>query len=244
MIGSVLQLARALRFRTWALVTAARLRRLGGRLVLEVAEVPRFLGLPRVEILGHPGTLTLRIGRDVRIGRDLVLDLVHGKDGVVELGDRVVLQNGVRLQPWGGAIRLATAAQVRDRCELKSAGELTIGERSICGRTTTLHCEERIALGAKVGLAERVTIIDSDHGFDGSDTYFMDQPVRADPVEIGENCFVATNAVVLRGTTIGRNSVVAAGAVVNGGAFPPTHVIGGTPARALKSLLDGAHAAT
>ena len=205
MVGKLLTASRALRFHLCVLVTLARMRRLGG---------------------------------------GLVLDLAHGKDGVIELGDRVVMQNGVRLQPWGGAIRLAAAVQVRDRCELKSAGELTLGERAICGRNVTLHCDERVTIGAKVGFAERVTIIDSDHGFDGSDTFFMDQPVRSAPVDLGDNCFVATNGVVLRGTTIGRNSVVAAGAVVNGGDFPAGHVIGGVPARALKALDDGAHAAT
>jgi len=244
MIGTLLTAIRALRFRVWTLVTAARLRRLGGRLVLEVTEVPRFLGLPRVEIDGFPGTLTLRIGRDVKLGRDLVIDVAHGQDGVIDLGDRVVFQNGVRLQPWGGSIVLADAVQIRDRCELKSAGELTLGERAICGRNVTLHCDERIAIGAKVGFAERVTIIDSDHGFDGSDTFFMEQPVRSAPIHIGDNCFISTNGVVLRGTTIGNNSVVAASAVVNGGVFGSAQIIGGVPARVLKSLQDGAHAAT
>ncbi|MTD43130.1 hypothetical protein GKE82_02110 [Conexibacter sp. W3-3-2] len=244
MVGRLLQLSRAARFRLWAVVTAARLRRLGGRLVLEVDEVPRLLGLPTVEIDGYPGTLTLRIGREVKLGSGLVIDLAHGKDGTIDLGDRVVFQNGVRLQPWGGAIRLGVAAQIRDRCELKSAGELILGERAICGRNVTLHCEERLELGAKVGLAERVTVIDSDHGFDGSDTFFMDQPVRSTPVLVGANSFVSTNGVVLRGSVIGENSVVAAGAVVNGGTYPPQSILGGIPARVLKSLADGAHAAT
>ena len=234
--GALLTVQRTLRFRLWAAVTGVRMRRLGGRLVLATEGAPRCLGLPAVELGPTCGTLTLRIGRDVRIGRDLVLDLTSGRDGVVEIGDRCVFQNGVRLQPWGGAIRLSPAVQVRDRCELKSSGELTLGERAICGRTTTLHCEERVALGAKVGLAERVTIIDSDHGFDGSDTFFMEQPLRSTPVVLGDNVFVATNGVVLRGSTIGASSVVAAGAVVTGGEFPEAHVIGGVPARALKPL--------
>jgi acetyltransferase-like isoleucine patch superfamily enzyme len=41
---------------------------------------------------------------------------------------------------------------------------------------------------------------------------------------------------VLRGTTILRNAVVAAGAVVTGGEHPSGWLIGGTPARALKPL--------
>ncbi|WP_354702294.1 2,3,4,5-tetrahydropyridine-2,6-dicarboxylate N-acetyltransferase [Paraconexibacter sp. AEG42_29] len=239
-MSAALQLLRALRFRLWALTVQARLRRLGGRLVLEVAEVPRFLSPPRLEIDGYPGTLTLRIGRDVKIGRDLVLDVRAGLDGTIDIGDRVTFQNGVRLQPWGGAIRLAADAQVRDRCELKSAGELRVGRRSILGRTTTVHCETAITIGDLCGFAERVTVIDSDHGFDGSGTFFMEQPLRSTAVTLADNVFLATNVVVLRGTTIGANSVAAAGAVLNGGDFPGGHVIAGTPARALKALGGGA----
>lgn len=243
MIGTLLTSVRALRFRAWVAWSAVRVRRLGGRFTVESAGVPRFLGLPRVEIDGYPGDVRLRIGDDVRMGSGLVIDLAPGADGVIDLGDRAVLQNGIRLQPWGGTIRLAADVQIRDRCELKSAGDLRLGERAVCGRNVTLHCEERIELAPKVGLAERVTVIDSDHGFDGSDTFFLDQPVRSAPVTIGANTFVATNAVVLRGSVIGANSVVAAGAVVNGGSYPDASVIGGVPARTVKSLADGAHAA-
>jgi acetyltransferase-like isoleucine patch superfamily enzyme len=235
-VSALLQLLRTVRFRAWALVLGLRLRRLGGRLVLEAAATPRFLALPQVEIDGHPGTLTLRMGRDVKLGRGLVIDLASGLDATVELGDRVSFQNGVRLQPWGGAIRLADDVQVRDRCELKSAGELRVGRRAVLGRTATVHCDLAITFGVHVGLAERVTVIDSDHGFDGSDTFFLDQPVRSSPVVLADNVFLATNVVVLRGTTVGENSVAAAGSVLNGGDFPARHVIAGTPARALKPL--------
>jgi len=238
-MGRLLDIARGLRFRAWVLVTRARLRRLGAGFVCELAGAPpRTLGPLRVEIDGYPGTLTLRIGHDVKVGRECVIDLAAGREGRIELGDRVTLQNRVRLQPWGGVIRLGDDVQIRDNDELKAGGELVLGARTILGRNVTLHCDERIELGSKVGLAERVTVIDSDHGFDGSDTFFMQQPVRSAPVVIGDNVFLATNVVVLRGTTIGDNSVAAAGAVLNGGEFPAGHVIGGVPARALKPLGD------
>jgi len=227
---------RTLRWRCWRLVAAARLRRLGGRLVVEARATPRLRGPLRFETGPRPGTLTLRLGSEVTIGRDCILDLAEGLDGLVELGDGATLQSRIRLQPWGGAIRVAAHAQVRDGCELKSKGELRIGERVICGRNATLHCHESVTLGDHVGLAERVTVTDSDHANDGSDTWFLDRPVIAEPVVLERNVFCATNAVVLRGTLIRCNAVVAAGAVVTGGEHPPGWLIGGVPARPIKPL--------
>jgi acetyltransferase-like isoleucine patch superfamily enzyme len=242
MLGRAAYLVRHVRFRLWARLVDARLRRLGGRFVLEAPQTPRYLALPRVEIDEGGGTVTLRIGRDCKIGRDLVVDVAPRLDGVVELGDRVTLQNGVRLQPWGGAIRLGDGVQIRDRCELKARGELTLGAQAILGRHVTLHCNERVELHTCVGLAERVTVMDSDHVADGSDTFFMEQPVRSAPVVIEHNVFLATNVVVLRGTTIGRNAVAAAGAVLTGGEYPSGWLIGGIPARPLKPLAAPASA--
>ena len=212
------------------------MRRLGGRFVLEARHTPRYLGLPRVEIDEGGGTLTLRIGERCKLGRDIVLDVAPRADGLVEIGDGVTLQNSVRLQPWGGSIRLAEGVQVRDYCELKSKGDLVIGARSILGRNATLHCDERIELGMFVGLAERVTLADSDHGHDGTDTFFMEQPVTSAPIVLEDNVFLATNVVVLRGCTVRRNAVGAAGAVLTGGDYPAGWIIGGVPAKPLKAL--------
>src|SRR4051794_35880379 len=112
-MSTLLAQLRALRFRLWAAATRARLRRLGADLHLELAGAPpRCLGPIRVEIDGNPGPLTLRIGHDVKLGRDCVIDLAPGKAGTIELGDRTTLQNRVRLQPWGGAIRCGAGVQI------------------------------------------------------------------------------------------------------------------------------------
>ena len=230
---------RAVRFRLWALRLRARLWRSGGRLALEVARAPEFWELPDIEVStegGGGGTLTLRIGPGVHLGRRLVLDVWAGGDSVLEIGDGVVFQARVRLQLWNGAIRLGATSQIRDACELKSKGELIVGERVILGRSVTLHCEERLELERLVGLAERVTVEDSDHGTDGSDSYFLGQPRQVAPVLIERNVFCGTNAVVLKGTTIGANSIVGAGAVVRGGEYPAGWVIAGVPARPVKAL--------
>lgn len=239
-VSAVLESSRRLRLHWWAAGLRARLRRQGVRLELHVGRNVRFAGPPRLDLDLHDaargGSLVVRIGDNAQIGRDLVLDVRPGGENALELGDGCRLQDHVRLQLRGGAIRLADHVNVRDFCELKSAGELTLGPSAICGRSVTLHCAKRVALGAFVGLAERVTVTDSDHANDGSDTWFMAQPLHVDPVELGDNAFVATNAVLLRGVRLGANAVVAAGAVVTAGELPAGWLVAGVPARAVKPL--------
>lgn len=235
MLGRAAYVLRTVRFRAWAAGVRLRLKRLGGTFVLDAPQTPRFQTLPRVETNGFGAGLTLKLGSDCRIGRDLVLDLKAGAHGTVELGDRVTVQNNVRLQPWGGLIRLAEDCQLRDAVELQSLGELTMGSKTLIGRFVHVHCDERVTFGERVGLAERTTVIDSDHGFDGSDTWFMDQPIRIAHVEIGDNTFTAANTFILRGTRIGRNCVTGAGAVVRG-EFADRSLIMGSPATVVKTL--------
>jgi acetyltransferase-like isoleucine patch superfamily enzyme len=232
----VIAAVRALRWRWWALATRARLRRLGGRLRLEADGTPRLLGPLHVDTPARAGTLTLRIGRGVTIGRDCVIELLPGTDGTVALGDGVVVQDRVRLQAFGGSIAIGPRTQVRDGVELKARGALTVGERAVLGRHATIHCAQEVTLESAVGLGEKCSITDSDHAVDGSDTCYLDQPVVTAAVRLEHNVLCGTNATILRGAHIGRNSVVAAGAVVTGGEHPSGWLMVGVPATPLKPL--------
>lgn len=57
----------------------------------------------------------------------------------------------------------------------------------------------------------------------------------AKPIAIGDNVWVGGNATICPGVTIGNNVVVAAGAVVTK-SFPDDVVIGGNPARIIKTI--------
>lgn len=54
--------------------------------------------------------------------------------------------------------------------------------------------------------------------------------IRTAPVEIGDDVFIGTNAIVLKGVRIGDRSIVAAGAVVFKGEYPPDCLLAGNPA--------------
>ncbi len=241
--GAVLSTAadavRTMRFRAWVLATQARLARQHCRFVVETDGTPRFDDLPRIvtdAVGAGGGSLTLRIGRDCRIGRELTLDIWTHADSVLEIGDRCQFQDRIRLQPWGGAIRFGAQVRVRDGAELKSKGELIVGDDSFIGRNTTVHCHERIELADHVNLAEGVNVMDSDHTHDGSDTYVASQKIVSAPVLVESNVFVGTNALILRGSHVGRNVMIATGAVLTGGEYPERYLLAGVPAQPLRPL--------
>jgi maltose O-acetyltransferase len=59
------------------------------------------------------------------------------------------------------------------------------------------------------------------------------------PIKIGQFAFVGSNVVVVAGAQIPDFCVVAAGAVVTRGKIEPRSLIGGTPARTIRSGLTG-----
>ncbi len=56
-------------------------------------------------------------------------------------------------------------------------------------------------------------------------------------VYIEDDCWIGTNVTILKGVTIGRGSIIAAGAVVNK-SCPPYSIIGGVPANIIKFRWD------
>jgi acetyltransferase-like isoleucine patch superfamily enzyme len=59
----------------------------------------------------------------------------------------------------------------------------------------------------------------------------------AAPITVKPNCFIGAGAVIMRGVTIGENCIVAANAVVTKD-VPGGTIVGGNPARAIKSTAD------
>lgn len=167
-------------------------------------------------------------------GRHLAIDLFARSDNTLEIGDESLIMDGVRLILRGGRIKLGARCNLRDGVWLKSDGQLLIGDDVPIAQNSAVHCAERIEFADYVGLAERVTVLDSDHGFDGSDTYFRDQPLHVEPTTVDRNTFIAAGAVILRGARIGRNCLVACNSVVRGGDYEPGSLLAGVPAKVVQ----------
>jgi acetyltransferase-like isoleucine patch superfamily enzyme len=236
----LLRLARAARFRLWALVLRARLRRLGARLVLQAPDgPPRYRTLPHAELLplgGPGGTLTLVLGTDCQLGRDLVLEVWTGADNRLALGDRTTFESWCRVQLQGGSVDLGSDIHVRDLCLLKSKSSLTVGDRTVLSRAVNVHATAGVAIGPRCAIGERVSIIDSDHTHDGADGFALDAPLKTAPIVLGPNVLVSANCVVLRGATLGANALVGANAVVRAGEYPESVLLAGSPAEPVREL--------
>jgi acetyltransferase-like isoleucine patch superfamily enzyme len=114
---------------------------------------------------------------------------------------------------------------------------LAIGNDVFVNHGTVLSASCGITLGDRVNVAPRCTLLDND--FHGTDT--RDAAPRMAPIVLEDDVWLGTGVIVLRGVTIGRGSVVAAGAVVTRD-VPPGVLAGGVPARVLRPLLTAAQA--
>ena len=160
--------------------------------------------------------------------------------GVV-VGRRTVLRSeaGARLMLGGGA-------RIGDDCELGSNGLLQIGaSASLQNRSTVLG---DVVIGAGCVCAANLFISSGWHHFADSPELpirWQDAQAagnaaspdsRSRPVQIGEDCWLGINVVVLPGVTIGRGCVVGANAVVSRD-LPPYSVAVGAPARVVRQRL-------
>jgi acetyltransferase-like isoleucine patch superfamily enzyme len=220
---------------------AARLRRRGIDFHLVVARGVRFATLPRLRIVdrGAGGSIRMTVAEGVHLGRDLLLDFGTGSPIELRLGAHTEIEHAVRLQAIGGTIVVGESNELTDGVNLKSSvpgARLEVGDRVRLMRRVTVQCHESVTIGSLSAIGERSTIVDSFHDVDGSDQWTMEQPVQAEPVEIGRNCLLSTAVLVTHGATIGRNSVVGASSIVRAGDYPAGSVLVGAPARVLRML--------
>ena len=127
-------------------------------------------------------------------------------------------------------------------------GHCTIGDFTLLNGALIM-AEEKIEIGSHCLISWNVGIADSDfHPLDPAQRlvdaqalapFFQNRPPRPKlataPVKIADNVWIGMNAIILKGVTVGENSVVAAGAVVTRSVSPNT-VVAGNPAVAVRQL--------
>jgi acetyltransferase-like isoleucine patch superfamily enzyme len=116
---------------------------------------------------------------------------------------------------------------------------LRIGDRCVIGRGSHIVAHHSLTIGDEVFTGPYVYITDQNHSYADPDQPIGRQMPLNAAVLIGSGSWLGAGAVVLPGTHIGRNVVVAAGSVVRG-TVPDRCVVAGVPARIVREYVpDG-----
>jgi carbonic anhydrase/acetyltransferase-like protein (isoleucine patch superfamily) len=111
---------------------------------------------------------------------------------------------------------------------------LRIGARCSIGRGNHLVAHRSVQLGDDVITGPNCYVTDQNHVYADPTVPVGQQWPAEDPVAIGSGSWIGAGAIILPGTTLGRNTVVGAGAVVRG-TFPDHAVLAGVPARVVRT---------
>jgi len=135
----------------------------------------------------------------------------------------LVIRNGARLEVKGN-FKIYSGAKIF----INKDALLILGNGYI-NNHLTLHCYEKIIIGEDVAIADNVIIRDSDNHVVTSNP----NPVKTQPVYIGNHVWIGMNAMILKGVTIGDGAIIAAGSVVTHD-IPSACLAAGVPARIVK----------
>lgn len=160
------------------------------------------------------------IGNGVKLYRDVRIRSL-GINSKIYLRDNVILDRGVDIKTHQG-------------------GEIEIGEYTYIGPYTCLS-GDLIKIGQDCLIASHTGIYANDHGFADPTRKMREQPSTYKGIVIEDDCWLGSGVRVLDGVTIGRGSVIGAGAVVTKN-IPPYSIAVGVPAKVISqrnSRADG-----
>lgn len=160
-----------------------------------------------------------QFGRNVTIEGYTILDgyatepIILGDNAKIGMYSKLLSTS--HLATYGKGLKMGNNSAIGDFTHFGAPGGIEIGNDVIMGSYISFHAEN--------------------HNFSDSTRLIREQGVSSKGIRLGNNIWVGAKVTFLDGCEVGDNSVVAAGAVVTG-KFPPNSVIGGVPARILKTI--------
>jgi acetyltransferase-like isoleucine patch superfamily enzyme len=131
-------------------------------------------------------------------------------------------------------VRLGRWSWIGHGCKVRvHEGELSIGAKTVFGQECTISVFQHISIGRECIVADRVMMIDFDHGMVEVERPIREQGIYKRDVNIGHNVWIGYGACFLRGVTVGDNSVIGTSSVVTCD-VPDNAVVGGIPARVIR----------
>jgi acetyltransferase-like isoleucine patch superfamily enzyme len=134
----------------------------------------------------------------------------------------------------GATVALGRWSWIGHGCKIRAhEGEVSIGAKSVLGQECTISAFQRVSIGRECIVADRVMMIDFDHGVVDVERPIRLQGIYKRDVDVGHNVWIGYGACLLRGVSVGCNAVIGTNSVVTGD-VPQNAVVGGVPARVIR----------
>jgi acetyltransferase-like isoleucine patch superfamily enzyme len=150
-------------------------------------------------------------------------------DGLCFVGPGVKFEIG-----HGATLRLGRWCWIGHGSKVRvHEGEVSIGAKSVLGQECTISAFQHVSIGRECIIADRVMLIDFDHGVVEVERPIRLQGIYKRDVDVGHNCWIGYGACILRGVTVGDNCVIGTNTVVTKD-VAANAVVAGAPARVLR----------
>lgn len=114
--------------------------------------------------------------------------------GKLYIGQNCSIRSGVRIRINNGVIRIGNNVGINNDCKI--------------------NCMQAISIGDNVIIGQNVCMYDHDHIF-GKDIIVREAGFDNESITIGNNVWIGSNCIILKGVNIGDNCVIGAGTIVN-----------------------------
>jgi acetyltransferase-like isoleucine patch superfamily enzyme len=155
--------------------------------------------------------------------------------GRLQLDGFAFIGPGCRLEVGPNAVlELGRWSWLGHGCKIRChEGRVSLGAKSVMGQECTISAYQHVSIGRECVIADRVMLIDFDHGSAEVERPIRMQGIYKRDVNVGHNVWIGYGACILRGVTVGDNAIVGTNAVVTKD-VPENAVVGGVPARVLR----------
>ena len=170
------------------------------------------------KIIYVEGGTTIRGIENIKIGSRCQFfkgSTINAKNGKISFGDNVTICNFSIINSAGGYIKIDSGTTVGDFSNLYGQGGLVIEK--------------------DVMLASCIQIVPNEHTFSDTTKAIKFQPEVSKGIRIKEGAWIGTNVVILDDVTIGKNSVIGAGSIVNN-SIPEFSIAFGVPSKIKKKF--------
>lgn len=115
-----------------------------------------------------------------------------------------------------GKFNIEYNTEISKGCDFEAHGDgvISIGTKTYFNRYCMISAHSSVTIGEHCMFGPGVKIFDNNHKF--SKEQGVSSQLKCDDIHIGNRCWIASDAIILKGTHIGDNCVIGAGCIVSG----------------------------